>query len=94
MSPQEALRLGREILDPLLAARGFHFVPGGTGASSGGEFASVEYVRGDRRLELHFRHSLGLVRYHVGSVSLAHDEYMLALGQSGVVQYAPEFSDL
>ncbi len=38
-----------------------------------------EYVRGDRRLELHFRHSLGLVAYHVGEEALTHEDYMRAV---------------
>lgn len=63
------------------------------GPSSGGEFASGEFRRGNRRLELHFRHSLGLVNYHLGSASIAHEDYMWAvLGQPSRSHY-PGFSD-
>jgi len=89
--PGENLRRGREILDPLLTTHGFGFVVEASGRSSGGEFASGEYVRGDRRLELHFRHSLGLVRYHVGPISMTHGDYMRALGREGQHRY-PGFS--
>ncbi|HJX16012.1 MAG TPA: hypothetical protein VJ386_09780 [Candidatus Deferrimicrobiaceae bacterium] len=54
------------------------------GRSSGGESASGEYRRGNRRLELHFRWSLGLVTYHVGDISLSHEEYIRAV--HGVVK--------
>jgi hypothetical protein len=84
---------GRKIMEPILAPHGFTFIIGVCGQSSGGDFASVEFVNGDRRLELHFRHSLGLVTYHVGSLSLSHDAYMEALlGRRGASQY-PGFSD-
>jgi hypothetical protein len=93
MSALETFRAGREILDVVMKPRGFTFVEGASGRSSGGDFASGEYVRGDRRLEIHFRHSLGLVTYHMGSLSLAHDAYMRALlGRGGGNQY-PGFSD-
>jgi hypothetical protein len=72
---------------------GFKFVEGPAGGSSGGNFASGEYVRDDRRLELHFRHSLGLVTYHIGELSLKHESYMRALlGRTGENKY-PGFSD-
>ena len=66
------------------------------GDSSGGRYASGEYRRGDRRLELHFRWSLGLVTYHVGGLSLDHAEYVRAVraGTGTSVQPAyPGFSD-
>lgn len=64
-----------------------------SGSSSSGAFAQGEFVRGERRLELHFRRSLGLVTYHVGALALAHDDYMRALlGRSGASHY-PAFSD-
>jgi len=93
MNALETFRAGREILDEVMKPHGFTFVEGASGQSSGGNFASGEYVRGDRRLEIHFRYSLGLVTYRIGSLSLAHDSYMRALlGRGGGNQY-PGFSN-
>lgn len=79
MKPKDAIRAGVEELDPVLVGEGFRFSETSTGKSSGGEFASGEYRRGDRWLELHYRHSLGLVTYHVGAVSLGHEDYVRAV---------------
>ncbi len=58
-----------------------------------GVFASGDFVRGDRRLELHFRHSVGLVKYHMGSHSASHEAYMReVLGGHAGNRY-PGFSD-
>ena len=47
----------------------------------------------DRRLELHFRWSLGFVTYHFQGRSLAHEDYMWSvLGRTGGNKY-PGFSD-
>lgn len=64
-----------------------------TGSGSGGAFAHGEFVLGDRRLELHFRYSLGLVTYHIGSLSLAHDDYLRALLGRSSAGYYPGTSD-
>jgi hypothetical protein len=64
MTPREILLRGKEELDPLLTPQGFYFEFRSEGPSSGGPFAWGEFVRGDRRLELHFRDSLGLVRLY------------------------------
>jgi hypothetical protein len=61
-------------LAEVLGPAGFEFAETEEGASSGGAFASGEFRRGDRRLELHVRSSLGLVRYHFGEQSLSHEE--------------------
>ena len=91
-SPKETLAAGCAVLEPVLAAHGFAWVPGAAGHGSGGDFASGSYVRGTRRLELHFRHSLGLVTYHLGERSLDHEAYMrVAAGANGGNQY-PGFS--
>ena len=93
MQPIDALRAGLEILDPVMRPHGFRCGVEETGHGSGGDFARGEYARGDRRLELHFRYSLGLVTYHVGDTSLGHEAYMRALGvPPGAAQY-PGFSD-
>jgi len=91
--PNEILSEGRSLLDPVLVPQGFSFVDGPSGKGSGGPFASATYVNGDRKLELHYRHSLGLVTYHFGEESLDHESYMRsALGAPGGNRY-PDFSD-
>lgn len=55
-------------------------------------YASTEFIRGDRRLEIHFRHSLGLVTYHVGSVSLSHEDYMWSVIGKRWASHYPGFS--
>jgi hypothetical protein len=91
-TPEEVLEVGRGILEPKLIPHGFVWVAGAAGQSSGGIFACGEFVRGNRRLEIHFRHSLGLVKYHVGDAALDHASYMRAvLGATGGNQY-PGFS--
>jgi hypothetical protein len=93
MNPTGMLREGSKILDRVLRPHGFTFVEGPSGSGSGGHFAAGNYVRGDRRLELHFRHSLGLVTYHIGALSASHEAYMRdLLGREGGNRY-PGFSD-
>lgn len=88
MPPSVVLECGQEILEPVLQPHGFAFAARAQGKSSGGEFASGAFVRGDRRLELHFRHSLGMVTYHVGLTSVAHEHLMRAiLGSAGGNEY-------
>ena len=83
MQADENLTAGVQILARLMEAHGFAFVPVRSGPGSGGWSASGEFRRGTgaglRRLELHYRHSLGLVTYHVGEASLSHTDYMRAL---------------
>jgi len=89
----ETFRAGCTILDEVLNRHRFFLIEGLSSESSGGNFASGEYVRDDRRLEIHFRFSVGLVTYHVGSLSLVHDSYMqVLLGKNGGNQY-PGFSE-
>ena len=92
-NPAEILEKGRRLLDPVLEGHGFKWVPGASGSSSGGHFACGGYVRGNRRLEIHFRYSLGEVTYHLGGQSIEHPAYMRAVfGQGGGNQY-PGFSN-
>ena len=92
MNPAATLHVGCEILDPVLTVHGFVRRPIESGPGSGGPFARTEYLRTDRRLELHFRYSLGLVTYHLGGSAISHDAYMRAvLGTRGANQY-PGFS--
>lgn len=90
--PKDVLKKGVEILEPLLRSNGFRFRFGREGKGSGGLFAWGDFVREDRRLELHFRYSLGLVRYHVGQDSASHESYMRELNVWDQCQY-PGFSD-
>jgi len=73
---------GARHLASLLAPLGFAFRVIRTGSSSGGPFCEAEFVGADRKVELHFRHGLGLVRWHVGDISASHGAYMEALGGS------------
>jgi hypothetical protein len=86
------LEEGRKLIDPIMKANGFRWEAGATGKSSGGHFASGQYVKGNRKLELHFRHSLGLVTYHIVDVSLFHEDYRLHVAGKGKAQY-PGFSN-
>jgi len=79
VTPLETLRKGAEILGPLLSAHGFTYYEDRAGHGSGGEYASGKYIKEDRVLEIHFRHSLGLVTYQIGSESIRHEVFMRAL---------------
>lgn len=92
MNPKEHLLAGCQILDPVFVPQGFLFRLGAVRKGSGGEFAMGEYLRGHRGLELHFRWSLGLVTYKLGTVGASHEAVMRALGVHGQNEY-PGFSD-
>lgn len=92
IDPKKLLIDGARLLEPILGPHGFQFQFSGEGKGSGGTFASGEFVRGVRRLELHFRHGLGLVTYHTGGQSVSHVNYMQELGFGEVHRY-PGFSD-
>lgn len=84
----EIIQRGADILSPALVPHGFQFKVVSSGNASGGVFAHGEFVRSERRLELHFRYSLGLVTYHIAELSLAHDDYLRALlGRSRAGHY-------
>jgi len=86
------LEEGRKLIDPIMKANGFRWEAGPSGKSSGGYFASGQYVKeNNRRLELHLRHSLGLVTYHIAKLSLSHEDYMVHTAGKGKYQY-PGFS--
>jgi hypothetical protein len=90
----ETLRKGTEILGPVLSGNGFKYLEDGAGKSSGGEYARGRYVKDNRILEIHFRHSLGLVTYHIGPESIRHEVYMRALlGPAGGNRYPSFASD-
>jgi len=88
------LRSGAELLASLLVPNGFTFEILGSGKGSGGTFASGQFQRGERWLEFHFRYSLGMVSYHLGSRSMSHENFMHAvMGKRHASKY-PGFSDL
>jgi len=91
-NPLETLKAGVQILKGLMSEHRFSDSLTAAGRGSGGTYASAEFLRGDRRLEVHFRYSLGLVTYHVGNVSLSHEDYMWSvIGERGASHY-PGFS--
>ena len=89
-SPKRNLLAGVKELDRVLAPHGFVFSLEASGKGSGGWFVSGCYRKGERRLELHFRYSLGLVTYHIGEDFLDHEAYMRFAGVYGQNQY-PDF---
>src|SRR5438128_1039597 len=92
-SPAEILQQGSTILDKVLQRHGFRREEIVSGKGSGGHFATTMYANGDRKLEIHFRFSLGLVTYHMGSVSVSHESFTTAvLGTKGGNKYR-DFSD-
>jgi hypothetical protein len=92
-NPEETLREGSELLMPLFAEHGFLFERTGGGQSSGGPSASAAFRKGDRKFELHFRFSLGMVRYHLGSESISHEEYMCSVFGRPNLSHYPGFSN-
>jgi hypothetical protein len=89
--PEVILLSGSEILGSVLSPHHFTFEFRSAGTGSGGDFAWGEFVRTDRRLELHFRRSLGLVAYHLGRLHATHEVYMRELGFWGRNRY-PAYS--
>jgi len=90
--PKRQLLAGVRILDEVMRRHGFEFRFENEGRGSGGRFANGSYYRDDRRLELHFRGSLGMVTYWIGESRLMHLDYMRSLGVYGRNRY-PDFSD-
>ena len=91
--PIEVLREGCTILDPVMSEHGFSFTDGDSGRGSGGPYASGAYVSADRKLEIHYRYSLGLVTYRFGQAYMDHESYMhVLLGDKRGNRY-PGFSD-
>ncbi len=88
--PEKILIAGSKLLDPILEPCRFRFLLADSGVGSGGRFASGKYAREDRRLELHFRYSLGLVTYHIQDISMDHETYMRMLGVREQSSY-PDF---
>jgi hypothetical protein len=88
--PTRILLQGTRILETELRPLGFEFIFRAAGKGSGGPFATGDFIRDDRRLELQFRESLGL--NHIGTSSAAHPAYMRERGVRDEWRY-PGFSD-
>jgi hypothetical protein len=83
----DLLERGVAELAGVLGPAGFEFIETEDGATNGGTFASGEFLRGDRRLELHVRSSLSLVRYHFGEAALSHEELVRGVrGLEGIAE--------
>lgn len=92
-SPLETLNKGAKLLEPLLVSHGFAFRLIGAGKGSGGYYATGEFRRGDRGLEMHFRYSLGMVTYRVGGLSMDHEDYMRSVLGKRFASHYPGFSN-
>lgn len=93
LTASDLLEAGRPILDAALLGHGFTFAPLQAGTGSGGEFATAEYRRQDRRLVISCRWALGLVTYWLGDERIAHEDYMrLAVPRGSEARY-PGFGD-
>lgn len=94
-APTQLLERGVAELTPVLGPAGFEFIQSDDSADSIGPFATGEFLKGDRRLELEVRSSLTRVRYHFGDESLAHEDLVRGVrtldGISEEAQY-PGFS--
>lgn len=90
--PKEALIDGAQVVQRLLGPIGFQFQFREEGKGSGGAFAWGEFIRDERKIELHFRFSLGMVRYHIGDQSASHESYMRELDVWNQCRY-PGFSE-
>lgn len=91
MNSRIILETGVEILGKCLYPLGFHFEVVEANVGSGGEYAIGELKKDEVKLELHFRYSLGMVRYHYHTESVSHENYMRVLGVIDQCQY-PGFS--
>lgn len=85
--PKEQLLAGVEILNPFMRSQGFRFALDRVGNASGGRVAVGAYARKERRLELHYRYGLGIVRYRIGTHALGHAVYIRLLGVSAESQW-------
>jgi len=91
MTPGELLERGAVVLAEVLGPAGFEFIQVDEGGDSGAPFAHGEFFRGDRRLELHVRSSLSLVRYHFGDESLSHEDLVRGVRALEGISAEPQF---
>jgi len=82
------IKEGSEILKSILESNGFAFSIDSEGSGSGGQFASASWSKGTRKLEYHFRYSLGLVTYHFENKCIEHEFLIWAFsGRKKVSNY-------
>ncbi len=86
------LEEGANLLAPVLAGHGFVFRHVSSGIGSGGDYAEGRMEALPRAIEMHFRNTLGLVRFHYGNHSVAHEHYMKHLGVTDRCEY-PGYSE-
>lgn len=101
MTPRELLERGLPELAAVLEPAGFVYIDGGdqtdsAGPSASGDFLCSNFGR-DRRLEIHVRSALALVRYHFGDdYSISHEDLVRGVRGTeridGPSEY-PGFSD-
>ena len=91
--PREVIRAGAEILNAVLAQRGFEFAPGEEGQGSGGTFAQGRFTKGNRSIEFSFRYGLGEVSYRIGEKSISHENYLKYSGNWQSRKYS-DFSSI
>jgi hypothetical protein len=96
MTPREILERGLPDLAAVLEPAGFIFIDSGEQSDSGGPSAGGDFLGRDRRLEIHVRSSLGLVRYHFGDYAVSHEDFVRGVRGTdrieGPSEY-PGFSD-
>ena len=83
MNPEDELKEGVALLYSLMNDNGFHFVQDAKGFGSGGHFASGYFEKGNRRLNLSVRYSLGCVTYQYEKEEIPHEEYLRAVRAKG-----------
>jgi hypothetical protein len=81
------LGAGVKIVGVVIEPHGFLWVPGETHEGHPGNAARGAFVKGDRKLELGFRWSLGPVTYRIGTVSVSHEAFMRYTGRHADAKY-------
>jgi hypothetical protein len=74
-----------------LGPAGFEFIQSDEGADARGPFATGEFLRGDRRLELHVRGSLTAALYHFGDESLPHEDLVRGVRALEAISAEPQY---
>jgi hypothetical protein len=87
----QLLERGVAELTAVMGPAGFEFIQSDEGTDTVGPFAAGEFLRGDRRLELHVRSKLGLVRYHFGEEALAHEDLVRGVRALDGIATEPQY---
>ncbi len=86
----KTLAAGAKILGPVLEPAGFVFQPGAHAKGAGGPFGDGRFIRGDQYVELHFRHSPGMVSDECCGATVSHEDYLRDVEVKGAY---PGFSE-